>query len=47
MSALRVLPIRHLIVLVQENISFDHYFGTYPWAANGDPVRRWVRRSVA
>jgi len=27
-------PIRHLIVLFQENRSFDHYFGTYPNAAN-------------
>lgn len=27
-------PIKHVIVLFQENISFDHYFGTYPYAAN-------------
>jgi phospholipase C len=27
-------PIRHLVVIFQENISFDHYFGTYPNAAN-------------
>ena len=25
-------PIKHVIVLFQENISFDHYFGTYPKA---------------
>src|SRR5689334_21231804 len=33
-------PIHHLIVLFQENISFDHYFGTYPVALNpsGEPV---------
>src|SRR6202163_3973384 len=32
-------PIKHLVVLFQENISFDHYFGTYPNAANppGEP----------
>ena len=32
-------PIRHLIVIFDENISFDHYFGTYPSAANppGEP----------
>jgi phospholipase C len=32
-------PIRHLIVLFQENISFDHYFATYPVALNpaGEP----------
>jgi len=29
-------PIEHVIVLFQENISFDHYFGTYPRAANID-----------
>jgi phospholipase C len=27
-------PIRHLIIIFPENISFDHYFGTYPHAAN-------------
>jgi phospholipase C len=27
-------PIRHVIVLFQENVSFDHYFGTYPDALN-------------
>jgi phospholipase C len=33
-------PIRHLVVIFDENISFDHYFGTYPYAANpsGEPV---------
>src|SRR5690348_10958001 len=29
-------PIKHLVVIFQENISFDHYFGTYPNAANTD-----------
>lgn len=28
-------PIKHLVVIFQENVSFDHYFGTYPYAANG------------
>ncbi len=27
-------PIKHLVVIYQENVSFDHYFGTYPKAAN-------------
>lgn len=27
-------PITHLIVIVQENVAFDHYFGTYPNAMN-------------
>ncbi|MGA8367366.1 MAG: phospholipase C [Candidatus Acidiferrales bacterium] len=25
-------PIKHVIVIFQENVSFDHYFGTYPHA---------------
>jgi phospholipase C len=29
-------PIKHLVVLFQENVAFDHYFGTYPNAANSD-----------
>ena len=29
-------PIKHLVVLFQENVSFDHYFATYPKAANTD-----------
>src|SRR5215470_3501197 len=27
-------PIKHLVVIFQENISYDHYFGTYPKAMN-------------
>ena len=27
-------PIKHVVVIFQENCSFDHYFGTYPKAAN-------------
>jgi phospholipase C len=32
-------PIKHLVVIFNENISFDHYFGTYPNALNpeGEP----------
>ena len=32
-------PIKHLVVIFDENISFDHYFGTYPHALNpgGEP----------
>jgi phospholipase C len=31
--------INHLVVSFQENVSFDHYFGTYPSATNppGEP----------
>ena len=27
-------PIKHLVIIFQENVSFDHYFGTYPVATN-------------
>ena len=32
-------PIKHLVIIFDENISFDHYFGTYPYATNpsGEP----------
>jgi phospholipase C len=32
-------PIKHLVVIFDENVSFDHYFGTYPYASNpaGEP----------
>ena len=29
-------PIKHVVVIFQENVSFDHYFGTYPKAASTD-----------
>ncbi len=29
-------PIQHVVVIFQENVSFDHYFATYPFAANTD-----------
>jgi phospholipase C len=33
-------PIKHLVVIFQENVSFDHYFGSYPLAGNppGEPA---------
>jgi len=37
-------PIRHLVVIFQENVSFDHYFGTYPFAANPAGEPRFVAR---
>jgi phospholipase C len=33
-DAATTTPIKHLVVIFQENVSFDHYFGTYPSAAN-------------
>jgi phospholipase C len=35
-SANTATPIKHLVVIFDENVSFDHYFGTYPYAANTD-----------
>jgi phospholipase C len=37
-------PIKHLVVIFQENVSFDHYFGTYPHAANPAGEPRFVAR---
>ncbi|MBV9425587.1 MAG: alkaline phosphatase family protein [Solirubrobacterales bacterium] len=40
-------PIKHLVVIFQENVSFDHYFGTYPNATNpsGEPAFYASRRT--
>src|SRR5260370_13254552 len=41
MAAGPVTPIQHVVVIFQENVSFDHYFGTYPMAMNttaGEPI---------
>ncbi len=35
-------PIKHIVVIFQENISFDHYFGTYPYATNPKGEPRFV-----
>jgi len=39
-AARTATPIKHLVVIFNENISFDHYFATYPNAQNpsGEPV---------
>src|SRR5215467_16363204 len=36
-------PINHIVVMVQENRSFDSYFGQLPkyWAANGYPTQQF------
>ena len=33
-------PVKHVVVIFQENVSFDHYFATYPKAKNsaGEPA---------
>ncbi|HEY5255139.1 MAG TPA: alkaline phosphatase family protein [Acidobacteriaceae bacterium] len=35
-------PIKHVVVIFGENISFDHYFGTYPYATNPNGEPRFV-----
>jgi phospholipase C len=34
--------IKHVAVIFQENVSFDHYFGTYPRAQNPPGEPRFV-----
>jgi phospholipase C len=36
-------PIKHLVVIFDENQSFDHYFGTYPFAANTDGTKFYAK----
>ena len=38
-------PIQHVVVIFGENISFDHYFGTYPKALNPPGQPRFVAAS--
>ena len=38
-------PIKHVVVIFFENISFDHYFGTYPFATN-PPASRVLPRAT-
>jgi phospholipase C len=42
-------PIKHLVVIFQENVSFDHYFGTYPNAANpaGEPAFHAAKKTLS
>jgi phospholipase C len=37
-------PIQHVVVIFGENISFDHYFGTYPVAQNPPGQPRFVAK---
>src|ERR671931_501116 len=36
--------IKHLVIIFQENVSFDHYFATYPHALNPPGQPRFVAR---
>src|ERR1700749_4020468 len=46
-SARTATPIKHLVVIFNENESFDHYFATYPKAQNpsGEPVFKAARNT--
>ncbi len=43
-SSKTTYPIEHLVVIFQENISFDHYFATYPVATNPPGEPRFVAK---
>jgi len=43
-STITSTPIKHVIVIFQENVSFDHYFGTYPKALNPAGEPRFIAR---
>jgi len=36
-------PIKHVVVIFQENVSFDHYFGTYPHAIENKDGSKYFR----
>ena len=35
-------PIKHVVVIIPENQTFDHYFGTYPNAGNIPGEQSWL-----
>ena len=41
-----IQKIKHIIVVMQENRSFDMYFGTYP-GADGIPMQKGVTQPMA
>ena len=42
LAAETATPIQHIVVIFQENVSFDHYFATYPMALNAPGEPRFV-----
>ncbi|MGH7660106.1 MAG: phospholipase C [Vulcanimicrobiaceae bacterium] len=38
-------PIKHLVIIFNENVSFDHYFATYPHATNPPGEPRFIARA--
>jgi phospholipase C len=45
-SATTASPIKHLVVIFDENVSYDHYFGTYPKAENTDGTTFYAATST-
>jgi phospholipase C len=45
-AAATTTKIKHVVVLFGENISYDHYFGTYPQATNTNGVRFHPRKNT-
>ncbi len=41
-AARTATPIKHVVIIFNENVSFDHYFATYPDAANPPGEPRFV-----
>lgn len=39
-------PIKNLVVIFQENVSFDHYFGTYPNATNPPREPKFITTDI-
>jgi len=39
-------PIQHLVVIYDENVSYDHYFATYPKATNTDGTKFTASKST-
>ena len=45
-AAAPLTKIKHVVVLFGENISYDHYFGTYPRATNKNGVKFHPRKNT-
>src|SRR5580700_3151839 len=45
-SSSPITPIQHVVVIFQENVSFDHYFTTYPNAANPEGETTFTPRTT-
>lgn len=44
-AAATATPIQYLVVIFNENVSFDHYFGTYPVALNPPGENKFIAKA--